>query len=208
MENSKVRKLSGTKLKSFKLIEEVQESFVPEQISEKLKRPKHLKGSTYKITPTSGEGSLYVTINDIVLNKGTEHEEIRPFEIFINTKNVEHFQWISALTRVMSAIFRKGGSYSFLIEELQEVFDPRGGYWSGSKLMGSIVAHIGQVLEDHVNAYKVEKEEHSEETISEETTEHSGFPDSASLCNKCRHKAVIMKDGCPTCLNCGDSKCG
>ncbi len=118
---------------------------------EKLERPDMLLGSTYKVKTPLTEHALYVTINDIVLNPGTEHELRRPFEIFINSKNMDHFQWIVALTRIMSAVFRKGGDVTFLVEELKAVFDPRGGYFkAGGVYMPSIVAEIGAVIEDHL----------------------------------------------------------
>ena len=118
---------------------------------EKLERPEMLIGSTYKIKTPVSEHAMYLTINDIVLNEGTEHEHRRPFEIFINSKNLDHFQWIVALTRIISAVFRKGGDVAFLTEELKAVFDPRGGYWQpGGKFMPSIVAEIGYVVERHL----------------------------------------------------------
>jgi hypothetical protein len=121
------------------------------QMHERVERPDVLVGSTYKIKSPLFEHALYVTINDIVLNQGTPHESRRPFEIFINSKNMDHFQWIVALTRIMSAVFRKGGDCTFLVEELKAVFDPRGGYFkSGGVYMPSIVAEIGAVLEDHL----------------------------------------------------------
>src|SRR5690606_21485813 len=95
-----------------------------EQMHEKLERPGMLVGATYKIKTPLSDHALYITINDIVLNPDTEHEIRRPFEIFINSKNLEHFQWVVALTRVISAVFRKGGDVTFLVEELKAVFDP------------------------------------------------------------------------------------
>ena len=118
---------------------------------EQLERPDQLAGSTYKIKTPLSDHALYVTINDIVLNPGTEHELRRPFEIFINSKNMEHFQWIVALTRIISAVFRKGGDVAFLVEELHSVFDPGGGYLKrGGKHVPSLVAEIGTVIEDHL----------------------------------------------------------
>ena len=98
-------------------------------MTEELQRPEMLIGSTYKIKTPVSDHAMYVTINDIVLNEGTEHEQRRPFEVFINSKNLDHYQWIVALTRIISAVFRKGGDVTFLVEELKAVFDPRGGYW-------------------------------------------------------------------------------
>lgn len=219
-----MKKLAGNKLVSYKLVEELipQEPEVsPDIMNEKTPRPSKLKGSTYKLTPTDGSSSsMYITINDIVLNEGTEYEEVRPFEIFINSKDVEHVQWVSALTRVMSAVFRKGGDVKFLIDEMEEVFDPRGGYFVGSKLMGSIVAHIGSILKEHMQSigmvesgsskkskeYTVEKLTSTPSKTNEEPS--NDFPESAVVCKKCKHKAAIMMDNCLTCLNCGDGKCG
>ena len=118
---------------------------------EKLERPEVLIGSTYKIKTPVSDHAMYVTINDIVLNEGTQHEQRRPFEIFINSKNLDHFQWIVALTRIISAVFRKGGDVTFLVDELKAVFDPRGGYWQpGGKFMPSIIAELGYVIERHL----------------------------------------------------------
>lgn len=121
------------------------------QMHEKVERPEVLIGATYKIRSPLVEHAMYVTINDIVLNQGTEYELRRPFEIFINSKNMDHFQWIVALTRIMSAVFRKGGDVTFLVEELKAVFDPRGGYFkAGGVYMPSIVAELGAIVEQHL----------------------------------------------------------
>jgi hypothetical protein len=142
------------------------------QMHEKVERPESLIGATYKIKSPLFEHSLYVTINDIVLNQGTEHELRRPFEIFINSKNMEHFQWIVALTRIMSAVFRKGGDVTFLVEELKAVFDPRGGYFkAGGVYMPSIVAELGAVIEQHMKMigllHDPELDEHQKKLIAE-----------------------------------------
>ncbi len=190
---------------------------------EKVERPETLMGSTYKIKTPLSEHSLYVTINDIVLNPGTEHELRRPFEIFINSKNMDHFQWIVALTRIVSAVFRKGGDVTFLVDELRSVFDPRGGYFKkGGKYMPSLVAELGDAIEHHLKLIGLiqdeELDEHQQKLMAEKRAQYeaanteaeaeSDFPAGAQLCNKCSTKAVIKMDGCMTCLNCGDSKCG
>ena len=193
------------------------------QIGEPLARPDKITGSTYKVKTPVTEHALYITINDVMMNEGTDQEHRRPFEIFVNSKNMEHFQWIVGLTRVMSAVFRKGGDLTFLIEELESVFDPNGGYYKkGGKYVPSLVAELGQVLEEHlknIGMLKVtEPEEHQQQLIDDKKAEYlkknpdkldeSGFPKDAQLCNKCQTKAAIMMDGCLTCLNCGESKCG
>jgi len=193
------------------------------QIGEPLARPDKITGSTYKVKTPVTEHALYITINDVIMNEGTDQEHRRPFEIFVNSKNMEHFQWIVGLTRVMSAVFRKGGDLTFLIEELESVFDPNGGYYKkGGKYVPSLVAELGQVLEEHlknIGMLKVtEPGEHQQQLIDDKKAEYlkknpdklddSGFPKDAQLCNKCQTKAAIMMDGCLTCLNCGESKCG
>lgn len=120
---------------------------------ERIERPEMLIGSTYKIKSPLVEHAFYVTINDIVLNQDTEHELRRPFEIFINSKSMEHFQWIVALTRIMSAVFRKGGDVTFIVDEMKAVFDPKGGYFkAGGVYMPSLVAELGSIVEDHMKS--------------------------------------------------------
>jgi len=124
------------------------------KMNEGIQRPEILAGRTYKVATPMDDHAMYITINDIVLNKGTEFENRRPFEIFINSKNMEHFQWVVSLTRILSAVFRKGGEIDFLIEELGSVFDPKGGYFkpgSKGKYMNSIVAEIGEVIKIHLD---------------------------------------------------------
>ena len=194
------------------------------QMHEKVSRPEALAGSTYKIKTPMSDHALYLTINDIILNEGTDHELRRPFEVFINSKNMDHFQWIVALTRVISAVFRKGGDCTFLVEELKAVFDPQGGYFKpGGKFMPSLVAEIGWAIEDHLQKIGLLKKpgipEHQQKIMDEKRAEFenaatapagesSEFPPTAEVCKKCSVKAVILMDGCMTCLNCGDSKCG
>src|ERR1700741_2624196 len=97
------------------------------RMTEEIQRPEVLIRSPYKIKTPVSDHAMYVTINDIVLNEGTEYEQRRPFEVFINSKNLDHFQWIVALTRIISAGFRKGGDVTFLVDGLKAVVDPRGG---------------------------------------------------------------------------------
>jgi len=195
------------------------------QMHERVVRPDVLLGSTYKIKTPVCDHAMYVTINDIVLNRGTPHEQRRPFEIFINSKNLDHYQWIVALTRIISAVFRKGGDITFLVEELKAVFDPRGGYWKpGGVFMPSIIAELGHVVEDHLVEIGIIKkpvlDEARRQLIEQKRAEYaarhaqqdafasSAFPEGAQLCTKCNTAAVIMLDGCLTCLSCGESKCG
>ncbi len=240
----------------------VESEFKVIQMHEKLERPETLIGATYKIKSPLFEHALYVTINDIVLNEGTEFEMRRPFEIFINSKNMDHFQWIVALTRIMSAVFRKGGDVTFLVEELKAVFDPRGGYFkAGGVYMPSIVAELGNIVEQHLTMIGLlkgpELSEAQKKLIAEKraayerkgakkkpeisTTDDMGgamvepgddvpspssssrrtpgsvepesenagaFPPGAMMCGKCNTQALVLLDGCQTCLNCGYSKCG
>jgi len=195
------------------------------RLTEEVQRPEMLIGSTYKIKTPVSDHAMYVTINDILLNEGTDHEQRRPFEIFINSKNLDHFQWIVALTRIISAVFRKGGDVTFMVDELKAVFDPRGGYWQpGGKFIPSIIAELGYVIEKHLQAIgllrKSELDPHQKKILDEKRTEYearrkqqdafakSHFPEGAQLCVKCSTAAVVMMDDCQTCLNCGDSKCG
>ena len=146
---------------------------------EQIGRPEMLLGSTYKIKTPLTEHALYVTINDIVLNEGTAHEKRRPFEIFINSKSMDHFQWVVALTRVISAVFRKGGDVTFLVEELRSVFDPRGGYFKKGRYTPSIVAELGDVIECHLKMIGLIKSEepdaHQQKYLAEKRAQPAIF---------------------------------
>jgi hypothetical protein len=195
------------------------------RMHEKLERPEVLIGSTYKVKTPVSDHAMYVTINDIVLNEGTPHEQRRPFEIFINSKNLDHYQWIVALTRIMSAVFRKGGDVTFLVDELKAVFDPRGGYWQpGGRFMPSIIAELGHIVEKHLITIGLLKRPdlspEQRDLIAQKRADFESrdrqkdafakpaFPEGAQLCGKCSTTAAVMLDGCLTCLNCGYSKCG
>ena len=197
------------------------------RMHESVKRPDMLVGSTYKVKTPVTEHAMYITVNDIILNEGTEHEARRPFEVFINSKNMDNFQWVVALTRLISAVFRKGGDTTFMVEELKAVFDPKGGYFKpGGVFMPSIVAEIGFCIEKHMQMIGMIKtnnlDQHQIDFLQKKREEinaaqgaadgtavaEGDFPANASLCSKCSTKAVVLMDGCMTCLSCGDSKCG
>lgn len=196
-----------------------------DHMGEHIDRPEILLGSTYKIKPPDVGSAMYITINDVVLNEGTANQQRRPFEIFINSKNMDQFQWVVALTRIMSAVFRKGGDVTFLVEEMKAVFDPKGGYWKpGGVYMNSLIAEIGHIIEVHLKKLgMIEAPELSDgqrQLIADkraafekasapvESESEGNFPPGATLCPKCQTKALVMMDGCQTCLNCGHSKCG
>lgn len=170
-----------------------------------LKRPTELEGSTYRIRTPLSEHALYVTINDIMVNG-----KRRPFEIFINSKNMDNFSWIVALTRILSAVFRHGGDATFMVEELRSVFDPRGGYFKpGGKYMPSLVAEIGECIENHLMKIGIIRPPEVTQELADkrEKAQSIGIA-GASQCPKCNQLSVVRLDGCDTCLECGYSKCG
>ncbi len=171
-----------------------------------LDRPKSLEGTTYKVKWPNTEHAMYVTINDIVLSGRR-----RPFEMFINSKNMEHYAWTVALTRMISAVFRRGGDISFVVEELKAVFDPRGGAWMGGKYIPSILAVIGGVIEKHLIAIGfIEGEgmglKSDPSAPPAEVTVTAGVPGPA--CPNCGSFDLRMIEGCMTCGDCGHSRCG
>ena len=173
-------------------------------LSEPLDRPAALEGSTYKVKWPGSEHALYITINDIVI---AGHR--RPFEVFINSKNMEHFAWTVALTRMISAVFRRGGDISFVVEELKAVFDPRGGAWMEGKYIPSILAAIGGVIERHLIAIGfIEGEGMGLKTDPKAEAIAVGEAPRGKACPSCGSYALQMKEGCMTCTDCGHSKCG
>ena len=176
-------------------------------LAEPLERPQQLEGNTYKLKWPDSEHAIYVTINDTV-----HGGHRRPFEIFINSKNMEHFAWTVALTRMISAVFRRGGDVSFVVEELKAVFDPRGGAWIQGKYIPSILAAIGGVIETHL----IETGFIEGEGMGLKTDPHAevvamdagqGQP-KGKACSSCGQYSLRMVEGCMTCSSCGHSKCG
>ena len=173
-------------------------------IAEPLDRPEALDGHTYKMKWPESEHAIYITINDIVQNG-----QRRPFEVFINSKNMEHYAWTLALTRMISAVFRRGGDVSFVVEELKAVFDPRGGAWVRGKYIPSMLAAIGGVIEEHMirigfiggEGQHLKSDPHAE--VIQLGTQARG-----KACPSCGGLGLQMVEGCMTCMDCGHSKCG
>ena len=173
-------------------------------MSEPLERPQSLEGATYKLKWHDSEHAIYLTINDVVMGG---HR--RPFEIFINSKNMEHYAWTLALTRMISAVFRRGGDVSFVVEELKAVFDPRGGSWMEGKYIPSILAAIGGVIEKHMVAIGfIEGEGMGLKTDPKSEVMAVGEAPKGKACPSCGDYTLNMVEGCMTCTSCGYSKCG
>ncbi|MBY6067201.1 adenosylcobalamin-dependent ribonucleoside-diphosphate reductase [Leisingera aquaemixtae] len=172
-------------------------------MSEPLDRPQSLEGHTYKLKWPDSEHAIYLTINDIIING---HR--RPFEVFINSKNMEHYAWTLALTRMISAVFRRGGDVSFVVEELKAVFDPRGGAWVQGKYIPSILAAIGGVIETHmVKTGFLEGEGMGLKSDPQAQVVNLNQP-RGKACPSCGQFDMQMVEGCMTCRSCGHSKCG
>jgi ribonucleoside-diphosphate reductase alpha chain len=157
-------------------------------------RNEALHGTTYKLKWPDSAHAVYVTINDTIDGSGARH----PFEIFINSKNMEHYAWTLGLTRMISAVFRRGGDVSFVAEELKAVFDPRGGAWVQGKYVPSLLAAIGGVVERHLGVEQGELFQ-PRETVSN--------PLPQAVCPQCGSASLIKVEGCNNCLSCGYSKC-
>jgi hypothetical protein len=193
MGGSKMKQIKG-KITKVGLAEKPYDDRQPIQRPEVAEREYTLTGTTYKIKP--GDHAYYITINDIW---EASMQQFRPYEIFINSKDTGSRQWIDALTRVISAVLRKGGEYKFLVEELTAIADPAGGRFHKGRYITSMVAEIGYVLDEHIKGLT---DDPRMEEVEEIALEIGG------RCNKCGALAVVPRDGCDTCLACGDSKCG
>ena len=167
-------------------------------------RPRALEGATYKLNWPESAHAVYVTINDVVDSAGR-----RPFEIFINSKNMEHYAWTLGLTRMISAVFRRGGEIAFVVEELKAVFDPRGGAWMEGRYVPSLLAAIGAVIEQHL-ALRHGLGDVAVAPVAEAASiEPSQSPaGQACACPRCGGFELVKREGCETCVDCGYSKCG
>ncbi len=185
-------------------------------IAQPLDRPEDLPGKTYKIKWPGSDHAIYITINDVM-----QDGRRRPFEIFINSKNMEHYAWTVALTRMISAVFRRGGDVSFVVEELKAVFDPRGGQWMEGRYVPSLLAAIGSVIERHLidigflapaDAPLIDEAVQKRLALAagqrEPITGGGDVPTRLGQCPNCGAAALSHQEGCDICLNCGYSRCG
>ncbi len=177
-------------------------------MTQPLSRPESLRGQTYKIKWPDGEHAMYITINDVI-----QDGRRRPFEIFINSKNMEHYAWTVGLTRMISAVFRRGGDVSFVVEEMKAVFDPRGGAWMGGKYVPSLLAAIGDVIEHHMidTGFMPARDSGPQEIAQRQV---ANLPTAGAVaarmaqCPKCGEASLIRVEGCDQCTSCGYSRCG
>jgi len=178
-----------------------------------LDRPEDLPGKTYKVRWPESDHAIYITLNDIIDDQGRR----RPFEVFINSKNTEHYAWTVALTRMISAVFRRGGDVSFVVEELKAVFDPRGGQWMGGRYVPSLLAAIGEVIERHMidigfmsgGARNGGEREAKRQAVGETAPGGGATDDQAPFrqCPKCGQASLVHEEGCDNCRSCTYSKC-
>ncbi|MBK8175419.1 MAG: adenosylcobalamin-dependent ribonucleoside-diphosphate reductase [Rhodospirillales bacterium] len=176
------------------------------QMFRPLDRPEALPGKTYKVRWPESDHAIYITLNDIV-----QDGRRRPFEVFINSKNMEHFAWTVALTRMISAVFRRGGDVSFVVEELKAVFDPRGGQWMRGRYVPSLLAAIGEVIETHmIDIGFIQPEQPAGEAAAPSLRKVVGLATDPRFrqCPKCGAPSLVRQEGCDTCTSCGYSKCG
>ena len=178
-------------------------------LSQPLERDRVLPGFTYKLKWPESDHAIYITINDVL-----QDDRRRPFEIFINSKNMEHYAWTVALTRMISAVFRRGGDVSFVVEELKAVFDPRGGAWQGGRYVPSLLAAIGEVIERHMIAIGflpapggTAEEGAVESQVVNLSPDESEQRPRARQCPKCGGASLVHQEGCDLCTACGYSRC-
>ena len=161
-------------------------------------RSEALQGTTYKLKWPDSAHAVYVTINNSIDADGAR----RPFEIFINSKNMEHYAWTLGLTRMISAVFRRGGDVSFVAEELKAVFDPRGGAWMQGRYVPSLLAAIGGVIERHLGPAEPVL------PLPDPAPGAESHRRALPVCPQCGACALVKVEGCNNCLDCGYSKCG
>ena len=180
-------------------------------MTDPLARPEVLPGRSYKLRWPESDHAIYITLNDIVQEGSGQEARRRPFEIFINSKNMEHYAWTVALTRMISAVFRRGGDVSFVVEELKAVFDPRGGAWMEGRYVPSLLAAIGGVIERHMIDIGFLQANEPVSGDEQQAVVNLGNPKGATRfaqCPKCGGASLIRQEGCDLCTACGYSKCG
>jgi ribonucleoside-diphosphate reductase alpha chain len=190
-----------------------EESLPEDDMSAPRARPETLPGHTYKLRWPESDHAIYITINDIMGTDGRGAEARRPFEVFINSKNMEHYAWTVALTRMISAVFRRGGDVAFVVEELKAVFDPRGGQWMQGRYVPSLLAAIGDIIEQHMidtgfmaaDGFDEQRSQSHDNVVSLKNAQTRDVR--LRACPKCGTNALLRQENCDSCTSCGYSKC-
>jgi len=191
---------------------------IPHDTSQPLDRPDAIPGQTYKLKWPESDHAIYITVNDTLVETPEGLKQRRPFEVFINSKNMEHYAWTVALTRMISAVFRRGGDVVFVVEELKAVFDPRGGQWMNGRYVPSLLAAIGGVIEQHMIEIGFLT---ADADADAKTSTHLAEQEPGNVvrldrpardprfraCPKCGTYALTRQEGCDSCTSCGFSKC-
>ena len=179
-----------------------------------MERPNAVPGKTYKLRWPESDHAIYITVNDIEVEGENGRKQRHPFEVFINSKNMEHYAWTVALTRMISAVFRRGGDVAFVVEELKAVFDPRGGQWMNGRYIPSLLAAIGEVIEKHMIEVGFLEVPTGSDTASSTTEtdnvvrlETQTRDARLRACPKCGTFSLLRQEGCDSCTSCGFSKC-
>jgi ribonucleoside-diphosphate reductase alpha chain len=189
---------------------------LPEPSHEPQARPETLPGRTYKLRWPESDHAIYITVNDILMEETKGRTVRRPFEVFINSKNMEHYAWTVALTRMISAVFRRGGDVSFVVEELKAVFDPRGGQWMDGRYVPSLLAAIGDVIERHMveigflareGALRRTASDGKVVRLAETHAAQGGRERRFRACPKCGNNSLVRLENCDSCTSCGFSRC-
>ena len=204
--NAPIRRIKG-RIKSVRVAEAPAQAPRRVEMGEHVDRPLTLAGHTRKLNTPLSRSALYVTVNHLVINEGTPHEARLPFEVFVNSKEMEHFQWVVALTRIISAVFRKGGDYKFVVEELKSVFDPRGGYLRRREYVPSLVAELGEVIGEELEWMEGRGPRREAPGAGKPDAAPGGLLRGQTLCPQCTTGLMVRQSGCDQCMSCGYSKC-
>lgn len=209
------QKIVGFRVEEAKIAERKEPQVQLQSVSETMRIPDELPATRYKLRTPLSEAALYVNISDIILNEGTPFERRQPIEVFINSRDTKAYQYVTAMTRLISAILRKGGDVTFIVEELKSIHDPNGGYMGrGGIWVPSLVAEIGAIIEKHMVKLGLINKELAPEQITyienkkAEMVEMGINPDEGERCPNCSAMTYVRMEGCYTCTSCGHSRCG
>ena len=106
-----------------------------------------LPSTTYKFRVP--EKAMYFTI----VGEG------KPIWLFVNSKEMDSYQWVTALMESYSRQIKACVEVSDIVEAMKTTFAPGGKYFipdGTGREVHSIVHHLGLILEEHV--MKIDKE--------------------------------------------------
>ena len=126
-----------------------------------------------------------------------------PVQVFFNSKDFSINEHLSMGAISLSHAF-KNGTYLELLESMIDIVGE--GFFHRKKYRASLISAICSDILYYLGRINARPTDITEQEAAPK--KQGAEPKKGEKCQRCGEYAVVVLDGCKTCLDCGDSKCG